>query len=248
MSVFSAKSFRNHEQVLFHCDPASSLRAIISIHDTTLGPALGGCRYLTYDDVLRLSRGMTYKAALANLRFGGGKAVIMAPANGEKSPAQFRAFGRFVDTLGGRYITAEDVGTALGDLEIVHGVTPNVAGVSDGGAGNSDPSSATAWGVFHGLKAAVAARLYRDGLHGVHVAVQRLGHVGSFLALHLAEAGALLTVAKPVLGIVMALCGGPLQPLRSLNIILFRAPAGGQQGAQFVLGIGMAQFGAVTHR
>ena len=123
MSVFTAKSFRNHEQVLFHQDPASGLRAIIAIHDTTLGPALGGCRYWHYDndeaaleDALRLSRGMTYKAALVNLAFGGGKAVIMAPANddpndsgagGGMTRARFQAFGRFVDSLGGRYITAE---------------------------------------------------------------------------------------------------------------------------------------------
>ncbi len=211
MSVFTAKSFRNHEHVLFHQDPASGLRAIIAIHDTTLGPALGGCRYWHYDndeaaleDALRLSRGMTFKAALANLAFGGGKAVIMAPANddpndsgagGGMTRARFQAFGRFVDSLGGRYITAEDVGTSPLDLEIVHGVTPYVAGVADGGAGDGDPSPATAWGVFHGLKAAGLAALGRNELHGVHVAVQGLGHVGGYLAEHLAEAGAFLTVA-----------------------------------------------------
>ncbi|MDP6874746.1 MAG: Glu/Leu/Phe/Val dehydrogenase dimerization domain-containing protein [Alphaproteobacteria bacterium] len=202
MSVFSAKSFRNHEQVLFHQDPASGLVAIIAIHDTTLGPALGGCRFWAYededaalDDVLRLSRGMTYKAALANLSFGGGKAVIMAPRDGTKSPALFRAFGQFVNSLGGRYITAEDVGTSPADMEIVHAVTPYVAGVADGGAGDGDPSPATAWGVFHGLRAAVAAKLGRSGLHDVHVAVQALGHVGGHLAQHLADRGALLTVA-----------------------------------------------------
>ncbi len=202
MSVFSAKSFRNHEQVVFHQDKASGLQAIIAIHDTTLGPALGGCRFWRYeddaaalDDVLRLSRGMTFKAALANLSFGGGKAVIMAPPGAKKSTALFQAFGRFVNSLGGRYVTAEDVGTSPRDLEIVHGVTPYVAGVADGGAGDGDPSPATAWGVFHGLKAAVAASFYRDDLHGVHVALQGLGHVGGYLAEHLAQAGAVLTVA-----------------------------------------------------
>jgi leucine dehydrogenase len=163
---------------------------------------LGGCRYWRYDDdgaalddVLRLSRGMTYKAALANLAFGGGKAVILAPRDGHKSTALLQAFGRFVNSLGGRYVTAEDVGTSPGDMETVHGVTPYVAGIADGGAGDGDPSPATAWGVLHGLKAAVAARMHRDDLHGVRVAVQGLGHVGGYLAEHLAEAGAVLTVA-----------------------------------------------------
>ncbi len=146
MPVFSAKSFRNHEQVLFHQDPDSSLVAIIAIHDTTLGPALGGCGYWSYNiedaalgDVLRLSRGMAYKAALAGLSFGGGKAVILAPNCGEKSPALFQAFGRFVHSLAGRYITAEDVGTSPADMEVVHGITPYVVGVADGGAGDNDP-------------------------------------------------------------------------------------------------------------
>ena len=202
MSVFAAKSFRNHEQIWFHQDLASGLAAIIAIHDTTLGPALGGCRYWSYDnedaaldDVLRLSRGMTYKAALAGLSFGGGKAVILAPNCGEKSPALFQAFGRFVHSLAGRYITAEDVGTSPADMEIVHGITPYVAGVVAGGAGDGDPSPATAWGVFHGLRAAVAARLGRADLQNVHVAVQGLGHVGGHLAQYLSDRGALLTVA-----------------------------------------------------
>ncbi len=202
MSVFTAKSFRNHEQIWFHQDLASGLAAIIAIHDTTLGPALGGCRYWSYDnedaaldDVLRLSRGMTYKAALAGLSFGGGKAVILAPNCGEKSPALFQAFGRFVHSLAGRYITAEDVGTSPADMEIVHGITPYVAGVVAGGAGDGDPSPATAWGVFHGLRAAVAARLGRADLQNVHVAVQGLGHVGGHLAQYLSDRGALLTVA-----------------------------------------------------
>ena len=202
MSVFAAKSFRNHEQVLFHQDPASSLKAIIAIHDTTLGPALGGCRYWSYDnedaaldDVLRLSRGMTYKAALADLSFGGGKAVILAPDQGGKTPALLQAFGRFVHSLAGRYITAEDVGTSPADMEIVHNITPYVAGLAAGGAGDCDPSPATAWGVFHGLRAAIAARLGRGDLHDVHVAVQGLGHVGGHLAQYLADRGALLTVA-----------------------------------------------------
>lgn len=132
------------------------------------------------EDALRLSRGMTYKAALANLAFGGGKAVIMAPANdnlndsgagGGMTQARFQAYGRFVDSLGDRYITAEAVGTSPLALEIVHGVTSYVASVADGGAEDRDPSQATAWGVFQGLKAARLAALGRDELHGVHGAV-----------------------------------------------------------------------------
>ena len=200
MSVFNAKNFRDHEQVSFHQDRASGLFTIIAIHDTTLGPALGGCRYWPYDDeaaaledVLRLSRGMTYKAALAGLAFGGGKAVILAPKGGEKTPALLRAFGRCVDSLGGRYITAEDVGTCPADMEVIHEATPHVAGIADGGAGDGDPSPATAWGVFHGLRAA-AAQLGSDNLRGVHVTLQGLGHVGGYLARYLADAGARLTV------------------------------------------------------
>ncbi|MBT3330879.1 MAG: amino acid dehydrogenase [Rhodospirillaceae bacterium] len=206
MSVFAAKSFRNHELVAFHQDPDSGLSAIIAIHSTALGPALGGCRYWSYDsdedaldDVLRLSRGMTYKAALAGLSFGGGKAVIMAPKDSskdaKKSPELLQAFGRFVHSLNGQYITAEDVGTCPDDMEIVHGNTPYVAGIADGGAGDGDPSPATAYGVFHGLQAAVRARMGRNDLTGVHVAVQGLGHVGGYLAQYLGDAGARLTVA-----------------------------------------------------
>ncbi|MDA1097995.1 MAG: amino acid dehydrogenase [Proteobacteria bacterium] len=202
MSVFAGKSFRNHEQVLFHHDRASGLFAIIAIHSTVLGPALGGCRYWTYDDeaaaiddVLRLSRGMTYKAALAGLAFGGGKAVVLAPKGTGKTPALLTAFGNFVNRLGGRYITAEDVGTCPADMEIVRGATPFVAGIANGGAGDGDPSPATAWGVFHGLRAAARAQLGRDDVRGVHVALQGLGHVGGHLARYLADAGARLTVA-----------------------------------------------------
>ena len=206
MSVFAANSFRNHEQISFHQDRDSGLSAIIAIHNTALGPALGGCRYWSYDneadaldDVLRLSRGMTYKAALAGLSFGGGKAVIIAPKNTTpheaKSPDLLKAFGRFVHSLNGRYITAEDVGTCPADMEVVHRVTPHVAEISDGGAGDGDPSPATAYGVFQGLRSAVRAKMGRDDLQGVHVAVQGLGHVGGYLAKYLADAGAKLTVA-----------------------------------------------------
>ncbi|MDP6342715.1 MAG: amino acid dehydrogenase [Alphaproteobacteria bacterium] len=201
MSVFSSENFRNHQQIIFCHDVDSGLKAIIAIHDTTLGPALGGCRFWNYadddaalQDALRLSRGMTYKAAMAGLAYGGGKAVIMADPKIGKSAAIFEAFGGFVDGLGGRYITAEDVGTAPADMEIVHRATRHVAGIADGGAGDGDPSPATAWGVYHGLRATVRARFGRDDLTGLHVAVQGLGHVGQYLARDLAAAGARLTV------------------------------------------------------
>lgn len=200
MPVFAAPDHAGHEQVVFASDPASGLRAVIAIHDTRRGPALGGCRMWRYADeqeavadALRLSRGMTYKSALAELPFGGGKAVVIGDPARDKSEALWRAFGVAVDRLAGRYITAEDVGTAVADLEIVRSVTPHVSGIAEGGAG--DPSPATAFGVFMGIRAAVSRRLGADGLAGLRVAVQGLGHVGAGLAALLAEAGAKLIVA-----------------------------------------------------
>lgn len=199
MAVFGETEFRGHEQVVFCCDEAVGLKAIIAIHDTTLGPALGGLRlwpYRTEDealrDVLRLSRGMTYKAALADLPFGGGKAVIIADRDA-RTPALFERFGEFVERLGGAYVTAEDVGVSPADLEVVRRRTRHVAGIAEGKAG--DPSPATAWGVFNGLRAAAKHKLGRDDLKGLRVAVQGLGHVGSHLLQHLAEAGCELIVA-----------------------------------------------------
>ena len=199
MSVFASPAFRNHEQVVFCHDATSGLKAIIAIHDTTLGPALGGCRMWNYasddealEDVLRLSRGMTYKSALAGLNWGGGKAVIIGDAKKDKSPALFEAFGRFVDSLGGRYITAEDVGISPADLEHARRATRHVVGIAEGGSG--DPSPATAWGVFHGIRAAVRYKLGKDDLGGVTVAMQGLGHVGWHVAQHLRKADAKLIV------------------------------------------------------
>lgn len=200
MSVFSDPDFANHEQVCFCADADSGLRAIIAIHDTRRGPAFGGCRIWAYDsetaaitDVLRLARGMTYKSALARLPFGGGKAVILADARTQKTEALLEAFGRAVDRLSGRYVTAEDVGSSVADLEVVRRITPHVVGITEGGAG--DPSPATAFGVFEGVKATVRRRLGARSLDGLTVAVQGLGHVGLGLAEHLAEAGARLIVA-----------------------------------------------------
>ncbi|MFQ5957839.1 MAG: Glu/Leu/Phe/Val dehydrogenase dimerization domain-containing protein [Alphaproteobacteria bacterium] len=200
MAVFNAPEFDDHEQIVFCRDPEAGLKAIIAIHDTALGPALGGCRMWPYGseeealtDVLRLSRSMTYKHALAATGQGGGKAVIIGDPKRDKTPALLHAFGRFVDTLGGRYVVAEDVGTSVDDMTYVRRVTRHVAGLAQGGSG--DPSPVTAYGVFCGIKAAVRHKFGRDDLAGVRVAVQGLGHVGSALCGYLHEAGARLYVA-----------------------------------------------------
>lgn len=187
MTPFQHPSFDGHEQVSFFSDSKSGLRAIVAIHDTTLGPALGGCRMWAYaegtdplDDVLRLSRGMTYKNALAGLPLGGGKAVIIADPRSDKTPALFEAFGRAIDSLGGRYITGEDVGVSDADMEIVARRTAHVRGIRATGLG--DPSPFTAWGVFCAMRAAVRHRSGRASLEGLAVGLQGLGHVGSRLA------------------------------------------------------------------
>lgn len=199
MSVLSAPDFADHEQVVFCRDRAAGLAAIIAVHDTRLGPAIGGCRMWPYADeaaaladVLRLSRGMTHKAALAGLPVGGGKAVILGDPRRDKTPALLRAMGRAVDRMGGRYRIAEDVGTGVADIEAMRQATRHVAGVADG---CGDPSPYTARGVRAGIRAAVAHRLGRRGLAGVRVAIQGLGHVGWRLAERLAADGAILTVA-----------------------------------------------------
>ena len=199
MTVFVSLHFDDHELVAFHADAASGLRAIIALHSTALGPALGGLRMWPYadeaaalDDVLRLSRGMTYKAALAGLPLGGGKAVIIGDPRTGKSTALLRAMGRFVESLGGRYHTAEDVGTTVADMDVLRTETAFAHGVSDG---SGNPSPATAYGVFVGIRAAVRQRLGRDDLAGIAVAVQGLGNVGFRLAEYLDEAGARLIVA-----------------------------------------------------
>jgi leucine dehydrogenase len=196
--VFDHPDFDAHEQIVFTHDPESGLRAIVAVHDTTLGPALGGCRIRDYADedealadVLRLSRGMSHKAALAGLPLGGGKAVVITAPDRPKTPAMMRAFGRAVEWLNGRYITAEDVGSSVADMDEVAAATAHVAG-RDGSGG--DPSPFTARGVFLCLEAAVRLRHDRD-LAGVHVALKGLGHVGFALAGFLHAAGARLTVA-----------------------------------------------------
>lgn len=188
-----------HEQCLLSAEPGAGYFGIIAIHDTTLGPALGGTRLWRYGstddalhDALRLARGMTYKAALAGLRFGGGKSVIMAPPAGSCREALFLAHGRAVATLRGRYITAEDVGTMPADMAVVRRVTRWVTGLPDR---TGDPGPITALGVFAGIRAALRHAHGTESLSDVRVAVQGLGNVGRWLCRYLADAGARLVVS-----------------------------------------------------
>ena len=177
-----------HEEVVFCHDKAVGLKCIIAIHNTQLGPALGGVRMWNYEsvdqaieDALRLSRGMTYKAAVAGLNLGGGKAVIIANPKTDKSEALFRSFGTFIESLNGRYITAEDVGTDVNDMEYIFMETSNVTGVAKTHGGSGDPSPWTAKGVLEGIRAAVECKMQREDLKGLSVAVQGAGHVGQEL-------------------------------------------------------------------
>jgi leucine dehydrogenase len=199
MTLFTHPEFDDHAEVAFCRDPESGLLAIIAIHNLNRGPALGGCRMWRYDgeeealtDALRLSRGMTYKSALAGLPYGGGKSVIIGDPKTDKTEALFRAMGRFVESLGGRYIVAEDVGIGVSDIDIMARETAHVSGASAGGVG--DPSPGTAYGVYIGIRAAAKYKLGRDDLEGLTVAVQGLGHVGRYLCRRLAGAGASLVV------------------------------------------------------
>ncbi len=199
MSVFAEQTELGHEQVVFCRDDSVGLRAIIAIHSTALGPALGGCRLYNYateadalKDVLRLSRGMTYKAAVAGLDLGGGKAVIWGDPSAIKSEALFRSFGRFVHSLSGRYITAEDMNTTVEDMNYVHRETPFVTGHSAGTGGSGDPSPVTAWGTFQGIRACLEVVYGSPDVEGRTVAIQGLGSVGSHLAGFLHERGAKL--------------------------------------------------------
>jgi leucine dehydrogenase len=202
MDVFGKLSTYDFGEVHFRLDKATQLRAIVAIHDSRLGPALGGCRFIEYDtdeaayvDALRLARGMTYKAALAGLAHGGGKSVIIRPKSRFDRVALFRAFGRFIEDLRGHYITAEDSGTGLEDMEIVRTVTKHVTGIDPSHGGSGDPSPFTALGVRRGIEACVKFKLGKNDLQGVHVAVQGVGHVGYHLCKELHAAGAKITVA-----------------------------------------------------
>ena len=204
MAPWDYPDFDDHEGVHFFRDAALGLSAIIAIHSSKLGPAAGGCRYWTYaksgeaiTDALRLSRGMSYKNAMAGLPMGGGKAVILADPAGAKTPELLAAFGRAVESLGGRYVTAEDVGISDADMVQISSQTRHVSGLPVSGAGDAggDPGPFTAMGVYLGVKAAVKRGLKRDDMAGVHVAIQGVGSVGGGLARLLAKDGAKLTLA-----------------------------------------------------
>jgi leucine dehydrogenase len=198
MELFTRIAEHNHEQVVFCYDPTSGYKGIIAIHNTTLGPALGGTRFWNYQsdeealiDVLRLARGMTYKASVAGLNLGGGKAVIIGDPRTTRREMIFRAHGRFVESLGGRYYTAEDVGTSVEDMDYVMMETEYVTGVA---GGSGDPSPVTAWGTYRGIKACAQEKYGSDSLSDMTIAVQGMGHVGYFLCKLLADEGASLIV------------------------------------------------------
>lgn len=200
--VFGQLSFSEHEQIVFCYDKDTGLKAIIGVHNTVLGPALGGTRMWKYqnewealNDVLRLSRGMTFKSALAGLNLGGGKAVIIGDANTEKTPALMKAFAKYVHSLSGRYITAEDVGMETADMDLVHEVTPFVTGISESKGGSGNPSPVTAYGVYMGMKAAAKFKYGTDNLEGKKVLVQGVGHVGESLIEHLTKEGAKVVIS-----------------------------------------------------
>ncbi|MBS3993203.1 MAG: Glu/Leu/Phe/Val dehydrogenase [Bacteroidetes bacterium] len=195
--VFNHFSFDNHEQIVFCNDEDTGLKAIIGIHNTVLGPALGGTRMWNYQsewealyDVLRLSRGMTFKSALAGLDLGGGKAVIIGDAKKQKNDALMKRFAEFVHSLSGKYITAEDIGMETRDMDIMKEVTPYVSGISESLGGSGNPSPVTAYGVFMGIKASCKYVYGSDEIHGKKIWVQGVGNVGETLVKHLTEAGA----------------------------------------------------------
>ncbi|MBM7097262.1 branched-chain amino acid dehydrogenase [Bacillus sp. H-16] len=201
MELFKDMETYDYEQVVVCQDKQSGLKAIIAIHDTTLGPALGGTRMWTYEseehafeDALRLARGMTYKNAAAGLNLGGGKTVIIGDPRKDKNEAMFRAFGRYIQGLNGRYITAEDVGTTVEDMDLVYQETPFVTGISPAFGSSGNPSPVTAYGVYVGMKAAAKEAFGTDSLEGKRVAVQGVGNVAYNLCRHLHKEGAQLIV------------------------------------------------------
>jgi len=197
VSVIGNMQIMGHEQVVFCNDAETGLKAIIAIHDTTLGPALGGTRMWNYSnetdalhDVLRLSRGMTFKASISGLNLGGGKAVIIGDASTDKTEALMKKFGEYVDNLGGRYITAEDVGMNTKDMEYVREMTKHVTGIPESIGGSGDPSPVTAYGVYWGMKASAKFKWGSDSLEGKTILVQGVGHVGENLVKHISLEGA----------------------------------------------------------
>ena len=204
----------DHEEVVYCYDKDCGLRAIIAVHNTTLGPALGGTRMWPYKneedaliDVLRLSKGMTYKASAAGLNLGGGKAVIIGDPKKDKTEAMFRTFGAYVNSLNGKYITAEDVGTTVHDMAYIFMETPYVTGIPVSFGGSGDPSPFTAHGVLMGIKASVKEKLKPDSLKGLRIAVQGLGNVGSNLVDYLVKEEAQVSVADIDKERVQKICG-----------------------------------------
>ena len=200
--VFGQMSFDNHEQIVFCNDKDTGLKAIIGIHNTVLGPALGGTRMWKYtnewealNDVLRLSRGMTFKSAITGLNLGGGKAVIIGDSKIDKTPEMIAKFGQYVDSLSGKYITAEDVGTTTADMDLIRQYTKSVTGVSIEKGGSGNPSPVTAYGVFMGMKAAAKYKFGTDNLSGKKVLVQGIGHVGETLVQYLVNEGAQVIIS-----------------------------------------------------
>ncbi|MBA4600931.1 Leu/Phe/Val dehydrogenase [Thermoactinomyces mirandus] len=201
MIIFDYMEKYDYEQLVFCHDETSGLKAIICIHDTTLGPALGGTRMWTYDseadaieDALRLGRGMTYKNAAAGLNLGGGKTVVIGDPKKDKSEELFRSLGRFIQGLNGRYITAEDVGTTVEDMDIIHEETRFVTGVSPAFGSSGNPSPVTAYGVYRGMKAAAKVAFGDDSLKNRVIAIQGVGHVAYSLCKHLHDEGAKIIV------------------------------------------------------
>ncbi len=201
-NVLEQMLLKEHEQVVFCTDKSTGLKAIIAIHNTTLGPALGGTRMWQYEnealalnDVLRLSRGMSYKAAISGLNLGGGKAVIIGDSRTQKNEALMRRFGKFVDSLDGKYITAEDVGMSPLDMEYIHDETDHVAGLPTSLGGGGDPSPVTAYGVYMGMKASAKKMYGNDNLSGKRIIVQGAGHVGQYLIEYLVKEGAKVGVS-----------------------------------------------------
>ena len=199
--VFGQASFDDHEQVVFCNDKDTGLKAIIGIHNTVLGPALGGTRMWNYanewealNDALRLSRGMTFKSAITGLNLGGGKAVIIGDAKTQKTPELMRRFGEFVNSLSGKYITAEDIGMTTDDMDTVREVTPYVVGISQDKGGSGNPAPNTAYGIFMGMKAAAKFKYGSDELEGKSIFVEGVGNVGEVLVKHLVNEGAKVTI------------------------------------------------------
>tara|TARA_B100000519_G_scaffold115054_1_gene99442 strand:+ start:388 stop:1452 length:1065 start_codon:yes stop_codon:yes gene_type:complete len=194
MDILNQMQLENHEQVNFFHDPKTNLKAIIAIHSTELGPSLGGCRMMEYEseqnalfDVLRLAKGMTYKSAIAGLKLGGGKSVIIGNSKTDKTDELLEKFGEFIDSLGGRYITAEDMGMNVKDMEIIKRKTNHVTGLAEDLGGSGDPSEVTSYGTYMGILSAVKFKLNKDNLDGLSIMVQGLGNVGMKLIAYLAK-------------------------------------------------------------